>query len=105
MKLATDLGIPAKRSGLKGKVRTFLDQKVRQAPVRLTTGRGTRSHALTAPAGHPLLRCRPKQKPHKTDAPSLAAALQTLSSTAFHHDSLPRTEYRYVMLVYYIHYE
>ncbi|RPD81040.1 hypothetical protein L226DRAFT_608344 [Lentinus tigrinus ALCF2SS1-7] len=27
MKLATDLGIPAKRSGLKGKVRTFLDQK------------------------------------------------------------------------------
>ena len=28
MKLATDLGIPAKRTGLKGKVRTFLDQKV-----------------------------------------------------------------------------
>ena len=28
MKLATDLGIPARRTGLKGKVRTFLDQKV-----------------------------------------------------------------------------
>ena len=30
--------------------------------------------------------------PHKTDAPSLAAALQTLSSTDLHCDSLLRTE-------------
>ncbi len=65
MKLATDLGIPAKRSGLKGKVRTFLDQKVCQ------TRSLARSDILMVPAGHPLLRCRSKQEPHKTHATSV----------------------------------
>lgn len=67
LQVAIALGMPAKRSGLKNKVRAFLDQKVRLLcrfmPAVLLISQRTE--------GYPFLRRRPKQESHEADTTSI----------------------------------